>query len=67
MASWRCQSRLFQGQFGKTQFGDLEGGPGLVGTAGGWEGERERWEEGLTKSSQQAEPWLHLRRGQVGD
>lgn len=35
MASWRCQSRLFQGQFGKTQFGDLEGGPGLVGRGKG--------------------------------
>lgn len=51
MASWSCQSRLLQGQFGKTQSGDLEGGPGLVGTAGGAEGERGRWEESLTKSS----------------
>lgn len=43
------------GQLGKPPLGDLERGPGQVGTAGQWQGARERWEESLSKSLQQAQ------------
>lgn len=54
---WNCQDRLLQGLYGKPQLGDHEGDLGLEGTAGGWEGEGERQEEGQSQSLQQAQNW----------